>query len=80
MSCNGGGDCHEFYSQAAADAVRADCVSLHQTISSSPCPTSLPDCCMKAKGSYGNPEGVCLARGELQAGDCESAGGTVCKR
>jgi hypothetical protein len=82
MSCNGGTTCHEFYSQAAADAVRADCVSLGQAISDQPCPHSLPDCCIEQNGSNGYPEGICLAAGQWETGpvQCTGSGYTSCER
>jgi hypothetical protein len=79
MSCNGGDNCHEFYSQAAADAIRASCVYLGQVISTSPCPKSLPDCCVEDKGSNDYPEGICLAKGGWDSG-CTAKGDTMCKR
>jgi hypothetical protein len=82
MSCNGGDNCHEFYSQQAADAVRGDCVQLGQVISSQPCPHTLPDCCIETTGSYGNPEAICVAAGGWNIGPeyCNAKGETLCKR
>jgi hypothetical protein len=82
MSCNGGDSCHEFYSQAAADAVRGDCVALAQTITDQPCPHYLSDCCVRQSGSNGYPEGICLAPGGWTSGQgtCSGSNDTLCKR
>lgn len=79
MSCTGGGVCHAFYSQKAADAIRSDCRDLGDSISTE-CSASYSLCCIHMDGSNDLPEGLCVGP-DLEANlreQCQKPGYVLC--
>lgn len=82
MSCTDGDECHEFYTAAAASAVRGSCVSLGWTIREEPCAPQYDTCCLHEDGSFENPEMICISSTDtgFEASCNARDDGTYCAR
>lgn len=73
LTCSVNDTCHVFFSSNSGQQISSDCVALGGTVSSGGCPQTFTQCCLKQKGSYDQPEAVCINDSNVGAGDFRAA-------